>query len=53
MKELIEMKSVIDSYFDKVLVMVEDEDLRYNRLGFLKAIDSLFMIIGDLSQIVH
>ncbi len=53
LKELIKTKSNIDHYFDKVLVMCEDEDLRYNRLGFLKAIDSLFMLVGDLSQIVH
>lgn len=48
---LIQLRPYIDNYFDKVFVMCDDEDLRMNRLGFLKSLDKLFMEIGDLTQI--
>ena len=51
-RNLIELKPFIDSYFDNVFVMVNQEDIRLNRLGFLKNIDDLFMEIGDLSYLV-
>ncbi|ABS60903.1 glycine--tRNA ligase subunit beta [Fervidobacterium nodosum] len=53
LEKLIELRPYIDEYFDKVFVMCEDEDLRMNRLGFLKNIDMLFMEIGDLTLIEH
>ncbi len=53
LEKLIELRPYIDEYFDKVFVMCEDEDLRMNRLGFLKNIDTLFMEIGDLTLIEH
>lgn len=49
---LIELKPYIDEYFDNVFVMVNRDDLRMNRLGFLKNIDDLFMMIGDMSHLV-
>ncbi|MCD6551789.1 glycine--tRNA ligase subunit beta, partial [Thermotoga sp.] len=49
---LIELKPYIDDYFDNVFVMVKRDDLRMNRLGFLKNIDELFMMIGDMSHLV-
>ena len=51
-RHLLELKPFIDSYFDNVFVMVNQEDIRLNRLGFLKNIDDLFMEIGDLSHLV-
>ncbi len=49
---LISLKPSIDDYFDEVFVMSHREDIRRNRLGFLKNIDKLFMEIGDLTQLV-
>jgi len=51
LEELIRLRPFIDNYFDKVFVMVEEEDIRLNRLGFLKNLDELFLRIGDLTQI--
>lgn len=49
---LITLKPFIDKYFDDVFVMVNREDIRKNRLAFLKNIDELFMMIGDLTQLI-
>lgn len=49
---LISLKPHIDNYFNEVFVMSDREDIRKNRLGFLKNIDKLFMEIGDLTQLV-
>lgn len=49
---LISLKPYIDNYFDEVFVMSDREDIRKNRLGFLKNIDKLFIEIGDLTHLV-
>lgn len=46
------MKPYIDEYFEKVFVMSPREDLRLNRLGFLKNLDELFLNFGDLSLLL-
>jgi glycyl-tRNA synthetase beta chain len=46
-----ELKSPIDAFFDGVMVMVENEKLRNNRLGLLKRISRLFERIADFSFI--
>ncbi|MBI1729234.1 glycine--tRNA ligase subunit beta [Candidatus Acetothermia bacterium] len=51
-QHLIELREPIDHYFDKVLVMANDRDVRQNRLGFLTKIVELFFTVGDLSKIV-
>lgn len=48
--EILEMKEPVDIFFDKVMVMVEEEELRANRLNLLTAIASLFLGIGDFSR---
>jgi glycyl-tRNA synthetase beta chain len=45
------MKQPIDSFFDKVMVMVEDEPLRNNRLALLDRIGKLFLRIADFSKL--
>lgn len=47
------LKESIDTYFDRVMVMVEDEDLKNNRLGLLKKIYNTMRDICDLSKIVN
>jgi len=46
-----ELKGPIDSLFDHVMVMVEDERLRNNRLGLLRNIADFFEQIADFSFI--
>lgn len=52
MKELISLKSVIDNFFDNVLVNVENKELRENRLTLLTEIVLLFFKFADISKIV-
>jgi glycyl-tRNA synthetase beta chain len=48
---MVQLKAPIDKLFDHVMVMVEDEKLRNNRLGLLKMIADLFARIADFSFI--
>jgi glycyl-tRNA synthetase beta chain len=50
---LTSLKPQIDRYFDDVFVMADQEDIRLNRLGFLKSLDLLFLKIGDLSLLLE
>jgi glycyl-tRNA synthetase beta chain len=45
------LRSPVDVFFDKVLVMAEDPNVRRNRLQLLFALDRLFTEDADLSQI--
>jgi len=51
LQEMIQMKKPIDEFFDRVMVMVEDERLRNNRLSLLQAIGKLFLKIADFSKL--
>jgi glycyl-tRNA synthetase beta chain len=42
----------ISDYFEKVMVMVEDEELKNNRLALLRKIYNTMMMVGDLSKII-
>jgi glycyl-tRNA synthetase beta chain len=42
----------VDAFFDKVMVMVEDEKLRANRLALLRTLLKEFSTIADFSEIV-
>ncbi len=41
----------IATFFDDVLVMADDPEIRGNRLALLARLDALFQEVGDLSQI--
>lgn len=47
------LKEPIDNFFENVMVMVEDEKLKNNRLGLLKKIYDTMMLVCDLSKIVN
>ena len=49
MKKLAGLRDSVDAFFDKVMVMAEDEKLRNNRLAILNAIRNQFLRIADLS----
>jgi glycyl-tRNA synthetase beta chain len=46
------MRSLINSFFDNVLVMAEDKKLRRNRLALLQGISKLLLQVADYSQVV-
>ncbi|MBL8097856.1 MAG: glycine--tRNA ligase subunit beta [Anaerolineales bacterium] len=48
---VVKLTPAINSFFDKVLVMAEDEKLKENRLGLLQKISSLSNGIVDLSKL--
>jgi glycyl-tRNA synthetase beta chain len=50
--EISRLRPMIDAFFDKVMVMVEDEALRANRLGLLQTLVNEFSRIADFSEIV-
>ena len=45
------MKIPIDEFFDGVMVMVENEAVRNNRLALLDEIGKLFLRIADFSKL--
>ncbi len=47
---ILEMKEDVDKFFDDVMVMAEDEDLKNNRLALLTGIARLFLQVGDFSR---
>ncbi|HIE59707.1 MAG TPA: glycine--tRNA ligase subunit beta [Persephonella sp.] len=51
LSKLLEIKSKIDNFFDNVMVMVDDEKLKQNRLSLLKLIDNLFKKIANFEKI--
>ena len=50
--EISRLRPAVDAFFDKVMVMVEDEKLRANRLGLLQTLLREFSSIADFSEIV-
>ncbi|MEK7829218.1 MAG: DALR anticodon-binding domain-containing protein, partial [Deltaproteobacteria bacterium] len=48
---LASLKSTIDTFFDKVMVMVEDEKIRRNRLALLNMVRGLYYQIADISKL--
>lgn len=46
---LAKLREPIDQFFDKVMVMVEDEALRHNRLVLLSKLRALFLKVADVS----
>ena len=52
LQEISKLRPYIDTFFDQVMVMVEDEQLRANRLALLNALLREFSTIADFSEIV-
>ena len=50
--EIAKLRPAIDKFFDKVMVMVDDENLRANRLALLQSVVKEFSTIADFSEIV-
>jgi glycyl-tRNA synthetase beta chain len=52
MELLLDLRGDIDKFFDDVMVMCEDQDLKRNRLALVNFIYQLFIRFADFSQIV-
>jgi glycyl-tRNA synthetase beta chain len=50
--EISRIRPAVDAFFDKVMVMVEEEELRANRLALLQTLLREFSTIADFSEIV-
>jgi glycyl-tRNA synthetase beta chain len=50
--EIATIRPAVDAFFDKVMVMVEDERVRANRLALLQGLLNEFSTIADFSEIV-
>ncbi|MDO8946223.1 MAG: glycine--tRNA ligase subunit beta [Desulfocapsaceae bacterium] len=47
---MLALKEPLDLFFESVMVMADDEEIRANRLNLLTAIARLFLQIGDISR---
>ena len=45
------LRETLDVFFDQVMVMSDNLDLRFNRLAILNQIDSLFIRVADFSRL--
>jgi glycyl-tRNA synthetase beta chain len=52
LKDIAQLRQPVDTFFDKVMVMVDDEKVRANRLALLRDLLSDFSTIADFSEIV-
>lgn len=50
--EMAKLREPVDAFFDAVLVMAEEERVRFNRLSLLLEISTLFRDVADFSRIV-
>lgn len=49
MQLLAGLGKVVDAFFDKVMIMVEDEQVKQNRLALLNHLRQLFLQVADIS----
>ena len=49
---LFKLQPVLNTFFDKVLVMAEEKKVRQNRLGLLQSISKMLLTIADYSLVV-
>lgn len=49
---IFKIQPVLNTFFDKVLVMAEEKKVRQNRLGLLQSINTMLLGIADYSQVV-
>ncbi len=51
LRELAGLRAPVDKFFDDVMVMVDDEPLKNNRLALLGQLRALFLDVADLSRL--
>lgn len=53
LKVIASIRNSVDRFFDEVMVMVEDRDIRNNRMSLLRTITTRVLSIADISEIAH
>lgn len=51
MNRLAQLKDIVDAFFDNVMVMTDDIELRNSRLGLLNMLSEQFLQIADISRL--
>ena len=51
LKQLASLREPVDAFFDKVMVMVDDESIRKNRLALLVRLQDLLQGVADISML--
>lgn len=51
LKRLASLRNPVDTFFDKVMVMADEQDIRVNRLALLNNMHNLFMRVADLTRL--
>ncbi|AIL33003.1 glycine--tRNA ligase subunit beta [Basilea psittacipulmonis] len=51
LKTLANSKAAVDEFFDKVMVMADDEKVRLNRLSLLQSLHQLMNLVADISRL--
>lgn len=50
-EKITDLRKPIDEFFENVMVMVDDEDIKNNRLSLIKSISEMMLEVCDLSKI--
>jgi len=51
LRRLAELRTPVDSFFDDVMVMTDDDAIRNNRLALLAELRALFLDVADISRL--
>jgi glycyl-tRNA synthetase beta chain len=51
LSRLARLRGAVDDFFDQVMVMVDEEALRNNRLALLKRLSEQFLMVADISRL--
>ena len=51
LNELAELRDPVDRFFDSVMVMADDDDVKNNRLALLGDLRALFLDVADISRL--
>ena len=49
--ELSKLRESVDTFFDDVMVMADDEALKNNRIALLNKLHGLFLQVADISKL--
>ncbi len=53
LRALAGLRGAVDEFFDRVMVLTEDREVRLNRLRLLQDLSQMFLRIADISEIVR
>ncbi|NNC99592.1 MAG: hypothetical protein HKN85_05375, partial [Gammaproteobacteria bacterium] len=51
LQKLAALRAPVDDFFEHVMVMTDEENLRGNRLALLQKLQHLFLRVADISQL--